>query len=56
MSAELKPCPFCGKRRIYLAEGINSYAWCRNCEACGPERATKEAATEAWNTRAGEKA
>ncbi|WP_415421251.1 Lar family restriction alleviation protein [Acetobacter fabarum] len=52
----MKSCPFCNSRNVRLIELVNSYVHCRKCDACGPERATREAAITAWNTRAGEKA
>lgn len=54
MSEELKSCPFCKSRNVRVVEGVNSYVWCRRCDASGPLRAILEKAITAWNTRAGE--
>jgi len=60
MSAELKPCPFCGSRNVNDTtpppdqdEYENKiYYWvCPDCVACGPVTETLESCTEAWNTR-----
>lgn len=56
---KLKPCPFCGSMKVYLA-GDNKY-WVV-CSSCGAEGPTpngslwdfKGPAIKAWNTRVGE--
>lgn len=54
---ELKPCPFCGSKKIRIwtcNETISDSAWCQ-CESClvsTSEEDTDEEAIEAWNRRA----
>lgn len=56
MTAQLKPCPFCGGTSI--SSGYNEYhavvSICDNCNAAGPpaEETSKEAIIAAWNIRA----
>lgn len=54
---KLEPCPFCGgEAEIY--EPLVARFWfvrCSDgdtCGTCGPDRETRSAAIEAWNTRA----
>ena len=50
---ELKPCPFCGSKKIVVKNG--KYAWWVKCDDCGTEGAIKlkkAVAIEAWNRRA----
>jgi hypothetical protein len=62
--SELLPCPFCGAKEVFIAQGVFVYVWCKNCESTGkritlPSHAEKEweplqpvyQAAEAWNTR-----
>lgn len=56
MSEELKLCPFCGSDDVELIEGNLRYVTCNNCCGTGPDCHSGYEATEAWNTRAGEKA
>lgn len=49
VTAELKPCPFCGEIPTQLNE-VGSYVYCHGCSAEGPYRALY--AITAWNTRA----
>lgn len=62
---KLKPCPFCDSTEIKLTlceqtnikyefEAAMCYVCC-NCGATGGAYRTKENATNAWNTRKGEK-
>lgn len=49
---ELKPCPFCGSKKIVVKNG--KYAWWVKCDDCGTEGAIKlkkAVAIEAWNRR-----
>lgn len=56
--SEIKPCPFCGNKKIVITSHIskngNTYAKasCRNCTAsvwvCGTD---KDKAVETWNSR-----
>ena len=54
--AELKPCPFCGKKDVRLG-GIDNkvrfaiWVECKNCECQGPVYFTQEQAIDAWNRR-----
>jgi len=56
----IKPCPFCGYKRIYLVEVFSEiWARCDKCKALGPTGATDEEAIRLWNnmqaaTRKGE--
>lgn len=57
MSNELKPCPFCGNKSIWLEDidvrGMDSYyAVCVECGAKSGYEDTPEKATEKWNARA----
>lgn len=57
MPNELKPCPFCGSKRIHLVDASelgNNWVRCDNCETEGPCHLTEQNAIEAWNRRAGE--
>lgn len=49
---KLKPCPFCGGRNLYYAEGRFYAVECVDCggKVVGTYR-TEEEAAEAWNTR-----
>lgn len=48
---ELKPCPFCGSSRVEVV-GHFPFVRCKECEAETDNYDDKEAAAEAWNTRA----
>ena len=51
MSEKLKPCPFCGSKRI---EAHNVGWWwciCQDCKAQGPFRMLENTAVDAWNSR-----
>lgn len=53
---ELKPCPFCGARDVFVERRTDGYSWEVTCDAAecsvaGPVRATKREAIAAWNTR-----
>ena len=51
--AELKPCPFCGGRKLAVNGWCEQY-WvtCSECETEGPSGETQTEAKEAWNRRA----
>jgi len=54
MSEELKPCPFCGKKRITTETDIHPsgiYAYCTYCHCRGPLTDDAPSAIEAWNAR-----
>ena len=55
---ELKPCPFCGSKRLYVSERNyfgekSATVTCVYCHISqtGSEYETKEEAIEAWNRR-----
>ena len=62
MNKKLKPCPFCGRKRLkikttnirihgrYTRYG-HWYVLCRNCEVNSPWRKTERGAITVWNTR-----
>lgn len=55
MSAELKPCPFCGGNEVYREHTDNMRIWWFSCFACGtngPRKLSPEDAETAWNRRA----
>lgn len=53
MSEELKPCPFCGSKRIGISSNGKVYvAVCTNCKASTNLAARKEDAIYLWNKRA----
>lgn len=53
---ELKPCPFCGGKRVNVAEIAGSFfAVCGTCGAQGKQKVTIMDAVETWNRRAGDK-
>ena len=55
---ELKPCPFCGERKIELDKpDLLFYGWfcqCPNCKATIAYNGTRESVIEKWNRRAPE--
>lgn len=64
MSSDLKPCPFCGGKRLGmhiwpvdngpLLDIENNYCvQCMECNTEGPDTATIEDARAAWNRREG---
>ena len=59
MTSELKPCPFCGSKKVFLCGWSIFFVNCEECGASGPAvlcegRPEKEKAraVEAWNTQA----
>lgn len=50
---EMKPCPFCGSKKISLdVSGNWAQVECDSCGSAGAVFDNKEEAIEAWNTRA----
>lgn len=50
---ELKPCPFCGSKKIsYSTHQIGIAVGCDSCGAVCEIKGSKEQCAEAWNTRA----
>ena len=51
---ELKPCPFCGSKEVYLDKPDTHcfYVFCANCGVNGTTANTRERAVKAWNRRA----
>ena len=57
--AELKPCPFCGSKRLWTVR-IHPLMWiftmyyieCSRCHWCGETKIGKRRARKAWNRRA----
>lgn len=60
MENELKPCPFCGSKKLCVSfdDYNNSIVYCRKCGAEGPKidrgPCYEDEAIEAWNRRAEE--
>ena len=53
MESELKPCPFCGGKKLAVFGCYEEYyVSCSGCFTEGPSGETYEEATEAWNRRA----
>ena len=54
MSEELKPCPFCGSKRIGIVSNIQKgyVVYCTNCKASTNVATRKEDAIYLWNKRA----
>ena len=48
---ELKPCPFCGSKDVYLHENTlgDSYVRCPKCSTTGPSSSSEEQAVKWWN-------
>jgi len=53
MSEKLKPCPFCGSKRIEIASNIQkgNFVYCTNCKASTNIAFRKEDAIYLWNKR-----
>ena len=51
--AELKPCPFCGKDRLYVHQDSAEefIILCLKCGTTGPISPTEQQAIDAWNKR-----
>ena len=55
MTDELRPCPFCSEKELFLYEGVlYSYVKCQTCGTEGPSKYNEatEKAIKAWNKRA----
>lgn len=55
MSDELKPCPFCGSRKVViykLSDRKNKIAICLNCKASTNSAERDEDVVYLWNKRA----
>lgn len=50
MKNKLKPCPFCGSKKVI---DVNGWVQCLKCNASGPDSYDHMEAREAWNHRAG---
>ena len=54
MTDELKPCPFCGSKRIVihkLPDGKTKFAICMNCKASSNGADREEDVVYLWNKR-----
>lgn len=51
ISIVLRPCPFCGSKRILVTKPTTWQSWCIDCKAIGPYKVDKQDAIEAWNRR-----
>jgi Lar family restriction alleviation protein len=50
MASKLKPCPFCGSKRLEICRGHTwAFVKCLDCKALGPEYMTVNQAVEKWN-------
>ncbi|MBO5492222.1 MAG: Lar family restriction alleviation protein [Pyramidobacter sp.] len=51
---ELKPCPFCGAKRITVRETFREtfVVYCENCHCSTPYGMSKQYLIELWNRRA----
>ena len=54
MTDELKPCPFCGSKKVEFANmpGRGMFVYCMNCKASANIALRKEDAIYLWNKRA----
>jgi Lar family restriction alleviation protein len=59
MKAELKPCPFCGSKNLFIDTGISGgdggnlfWVVCNECYSSGQALDKKSSAIAAWNKRA----
>lgn len=46
---EIKPCPFCGSKDLYVRDNSGHYVACKNCDAYGPYGKDDEEAIQLWN-------
>lgn len=56
MTDELKPCPFCGSKKVEFANmtGRGMFVYCKSCKASANIALRKEDAIYLWNRRAEE--
>ena len=47
---EIKPCPFCGSKDLYVRDNSGHYVACKNCDAYGPYGKDDEEAIKRWNS------
>ncbi len=54
---KVKPCPFCGYKKVLLESAEDHFVWCPQCNATGPlgetnvESTNRRTAREKWNNR-----
>ena len=50
---ELKPCPFCGYKKVYVPNPFSAtkHVFCYNCGTEGPIGMSEKEACELWNRR-----
>lgn len=46
---EIKPCPFCGSKDLYVRDNSGYYVVCKNCDTYGPYGKDDEEAVQLWN-------
>ena len=46
---EIKPCPFCGNKDLYVRDNSGHYVACKNCDTYGPYGKDDEEAIQLWN-------
>lgn len=46
---EIKPCPFCGSKDLYVRDNSGHYVACKNCDAYGPYGKDDKEAIQLWN-------
>lgn len=46
---EIKPCPFCGSKDLYVRDNSGYYVVCKNCDTYGPYGKDDEEAIQLWN-------
>ena len=46
---EIKPCPFCGSKDLYVRDNSGYYVVCKNCDTYGPYGKDDEGAIQLWN-------
>lgn len=47
---EIKACPFCGSKDLYVRDNSGHYVACKNCDAYGPYGKDDEEAVRFWNS------
>ena len=58
MADKLKPCPFCGNKKVKVCGGVPAgsrkgvyWVYCRKCGTSSGNKKTKNSAIAAWNKR-----